>query len=219
MAAETLTFSAVFPPALLSLVSVAALVLSDYHNRRPGRYLFKPLAAAAFIWLALQLDALSRSYGTWMLVGLCLCMLGDLFLMPDNERWFLAGLVAFLCGHLVYAAAFVQLSFYPWGVAISALPALVLLVQVLRWLLPHVDSNMKIPVALYTVVITCMLLFAGGTAGSTAAYLIILGAWAFALSDIAVARRQFVASDPVNQLWGTPLYFLAQMILAASIAA
>ena len=33
----------------LSLVCVAGLMLSDYRDYRPGRYLFKPLAALAFV--------------------------------------------------------------------------------------------------------------------------------------------------------------------------
>ena len=38
------------------------------------------------------------------------------------------------------------------------------------------------------------------------------------LSDLAVARQQFVQPSRWNGLWGTPLYFLSQMVLAASIA-
>ena len=38
-------------------------------------------------------------------------------------------------------------------------------------------------------------------------------------SDLAVARRQFVKPEsPWNQVWGTPLYFLSQMVLAGSLA-
>ena len=50
-----------------------------------------------------------------------------------------------------------------------------------------------------------------------AAPLVLTGAWGFALSDIAVARQQFVKPARSNGLWGTPLYFLSQMLIAASI--
>jgi hypothetical protein len=43
------------------------------------------------------------------------------------------------------------------------------------------------------------------------------GAWGFAVSDLAVARQQFVQTSQLNGLWGTPLYFLSQMLLAASL--
>ena len=71
---------------------------------------------------------------------------------------------------------------------------------------------------LYIVVITSMLLCAGLTLGHSAAVLMIGGAWGFAISDLAVARQQFVKPSKTNGLWGTPLYFLSQMILAATVS-
>lgn len=205
-------------PLVLSAASVSGLVLSDQLQFRPGRYLCKPLAALAFIWLAVALGAADSSYGRWLLAGLLLCMLGDLLLMPQDERCFLAGLVAFLCGHLLYGVAFLQLGVSPVGLALSALPCLLLLVLTYRWILPRVDPPMKLPVACYMWVITGMLLCASLTLQQPAALLIIAGAWGFALSDLAVARQQFIKDSPLNGLWGTPLYFFSQMLLAASVA-
>lgn len=218
MPIEQLQSGIAWPPALLSAISVAALVLCDQFGYRPGRYLFKPLAALAFVWLALALGAPDSAYGSWLVAGLLCCLAGDLLLMPDAEGPFLAGLVAFLCGHLLYAVAFMQLPPNPAGLAISAVPALILLVFAARWLLPRVPAHMKTPVTLYTLVITAMLLCAGLSAGQAAAVYIIGGAWGFAVSDLAVARQQFVQPGRCNGLWGTPLYFLAQMLLAYSVA-
>lgn len=219
MITDSLPLATVLPPALLSLVAVVALVVSDYRNFRPGRYLFKPLAAIAFVWLALSLDATGTLYGKWLLGALLLCLLGDLLLMPDSELGFLAGLGAFLCGHLLFAVAFLQLPLNPLGLAVSAAPVLFLLLLVRGWLMPHVNRQMKIPVLLYMIVISAMLLCAGLTAGQHAAPWIIVGAWGFACSDLAVARRQFVRPDSRwNGVWGTPLYFLSQMLLACTVA-
>jgi uncharacterized membrane protein YhhN len=216
---ESLSLAIVLPPALLSGIAVFALVLCDYRGIRAGRYLFKPLAAAAFVWLALSLDATSTAYGNWLLAALMFCLVGDLFLMPENERCFLTGLTAFLCGHLLFAVAFLQLPTNPLGLVITSVPALVLLLFVWRWLTPHVNREMKLPVTLYILVITAMLMCAGLTVGQPAAPWIICGAWGFAFSDLAVARRQFVQpSSRINGLWGTPLYFLSQMVLACSVA-
>lgn len=205
-------------PLILSLASVSGLVLADQLQFRPGRYLCKPLAALAFVWLALALGAAESGYGRWLLAGLLLCMLGDLLLMPQDKRSFLAGLVAFLCGHLLYGIAFLQLGDSAAGPAISALPCLLLLVLTYRWILPRVDPPMKRPVACYMWVITGMLLCASMTVQHPASFPIIAGAWGFALSDLAVARQQFIKASPLNGLWGTPLYFFSQMFLAASIA-
>ena len=216
---DSLPLAVLLPPAALSCIAVVALVFCDFRDFRPGRYLFKPLAAVAFVWLALSLDATSTLYGQWMLAALVLCLLGDLFLMPDSERSFLAGLAAFLCGHLLFAVAFFQLPGNLLGLAISALPVLVLLGTVWRWLIPHVGADMKIPVILYILVISTMLLCAGLTVGQPAAWLIIIGAWGFACSDLAVARRQFIAPQSrLTSVWGTPLYFISQMVLASTVA-
>jgi uncharacterized membrane protein YhhN len=220
---ESLSSTTFLPPTVLSFFSVCALVWCDWRGLRPGRYLCKPLAAAAFVWLALSLDATHSAYGRWLLAALLFCMAGDLLLMPDTERGFLAGLGAFLCGHVLFAIAFLQLPANLVGLAISSVPVAVMLVTVWRWLLPHVNREMKVPVMLYIVVISGMLLCAGFTAGAAAgqptAWLIIGGAWGFACSDLAVARRQFIKpSSRLNSAWGTPLYFFSQMTLASSLA-
>jgi uncharacterized membrane protein YhhN len=211
-------------PLVLAALSVAGLVIADFHSYHGsgrvsfGRLLCKPLASCAFIWLALLAGAMDSVYGQWLLAALLLCMLGDLCLMFENDLAFLAGLVSFLCGHLLYAVAFLQLPGNPRGLVYAAVPAAALFLLSLRWLRPHLPANMRVPVFIYTGVITAMLLCASLSWGLPAAALIITGASGFALSDLAVARRQFVHPGPLNGLWGTPLYFGSQLLLAASIA-
>lgn len=207
----------VAPALLLCIFSVSCLVASDWHQFRAGRLIFKPLAALCFIWLALLLGGLQTSYGHWLIMGLLFCALGDVLLMFESEGAFLGGLIAFLCGHLLYAGAFIQLPTDTTGLAIATVPALVLVGLTLHWLKPHLRWPMTAAVPIYIMVIATMLVFAAGTWGQAGALVIIAGAWGFAFSDIAVARRQFVSADRINGLWGTPLYFGSQMLLAASL--
>ena len=74
---------------------------------------------------------------------------------------------------------------------------------------------MRLPVVAYVIVITAMVAAAVGTALRTEAWLLLVGAAAFYLSDLSVARDRFVASGFGNRLWGLPLYFFAQMLLAS----
>jgi hypothetical protein len=46
---------------------------------------------------------------------------------------------------------------------------------------------------------------------------ITVGAVMFYLSDLAVARDRFVAPGFTNRVWGLPLYYGAQLILALTV--
>jgi len=89
---------------------------------------------------------------------------------------------------------------------------------VLRWLLPHAPKEFKSPVLAYVVVILCMCVAAAGHAFAAQRWDVLAGALLFAASDISVARDRFVAAGYVNRLWGWPTYFVAQLVLAWTVA-
>ncbi len=47
--------------------------------------------------------------------------------------------------------------------------------------------------------------------------MVAIGAVLFAASDLSVARQAFVAPALVNQAWGLPAYYVAQLLLAWSV--
>ena len=218
MLPDTFPWTVATPALLLAAAAVTGLVVADIRGWRPGRYTCKPLAACAFIWMALALGATGSTYGSWLLAGLLFCMLGDVLLMFDSQQAFLGGLLAFLSGHLLYGVAFLHLPTSGSGLALSLLPVILLAVLTLHWLRPHLEGPMRHAVPAYILVICGMLLCAGTTAGSAMALPLIAGAWGFAFSDLAVARRQFIRADWINCLWGTPLYFGSQLLLASTVA-
>jgi uncharacterized membrane protein YhhN len=101
---------------------------------------------------------------------------------------------------------------------IATVPMLVLAMLVARWLKPHLDARMRMPVHLYIGAITSMLIIAAGTFRAHGGWMLLCGATLFFISDLGVARNRFVAPGLVNRAWGLPLYFTAQMLLAASVA-
>jgi uncharacterized membrane protein YhhN len=204
--------------ALLGTAAFAVAATLACERRFPrAEWFFKPLASACFIALALQSGALDNDFGRWLLAGLVLCMAGDVFLIAHHDRTFLAGLASFLLGHLLYVVAFLQLPLSLPALLVSLVPASLLAVLSLRWLRPHLPSHMKVPVLAYIAVISSMLLMAGGTWGSGPGLWVLTGAWGFAVSDLAVARNQFVSPGFSNRLWGLPLYFASQLVLAFSV--
>ncbi len=69
-------------------------------------------------------------------------------------------------------------------------------------------------VAARAAVITFMVAFAAGTIAASGEASLLIGAAAFHLSDLAVARDRFVTPGLVNRALGLPLYYYAQLCLA-----
>jgi hypothetical protein len=63
-----------------------------------------------------------------------------------------------------------------------------------------------------------MLSLAVGARGAGGHWIILIGAFLFYLSDISIARDRFIEPSFTNRLWGLPLYYGAQILLAISIA-
>lgn len=202
-------------PTAATLVGLTALLIAKRVRSQPGIWIAKPIAALGFVTLALTVGALDTPYGVTILIGLVLSMAGDILLIPENNPTaFKAGLGSFLLGHVAYAVAFVSLGVDWLSVAEASAVALAIAWPVLRWLMPHVGSSMRVPVLAYIVVISCMLVASVGCAVEFSRPDIFLGALLFYLSDFAVARDKFVSPGFWNGAWGLPFYFVAQLILA-----
>lgn len=194
------------------LIGTAAAVLSAAD--RPGYAWAKLLASSGYIAFALHRGALASPYGTLVLAGLLLSWLGDLFLTGRSSSYFIAGLAAFLLAHVAYASAFVVRGIAPGLAALAAGVFLVAGVAILRWLAAHqLPDAMRAPVVGYLMAIGVMVALAVGTGSGV----LIVGALAFAVSDVLVARQRFVIESPANRLVGLPLYFAAQLLIASSI--
>jgi uncharacterized membrane protein YhhN len=199
---------------------VAALLAAEHRNSQRGIWVAKPWSSVSFIVAALASGALDSTYGKWILLGLLLCLAGDLLLIPaQRPTAFRAGVFAFLLGHVAFATAFLTQPRDDAWLAGAAGALALLLALVWRWLAPSLPAEMKRPVLAYFIVIgtmsalACAVTAAGGPAG------VALGALAFTASDVSVARDRFVRHDFRNRAWGLPLYYLAQVLLALTPAA
>lgn len=202
-------------PVVTTLVGLSALLLAKRFESRVGVWISKPVAAAGFVALALAAGALGSRYGSWIFAGLALSFLGDVLLIPlRNPTAFKAGIGSFLLGHVAYTVAFATLDFDLKAAAMTAVVVGAAALGALRWLGPHVGSDMRIPVLAYIAVISCMLVAAAGCASANSRPDILLGALLFYLSDLSVARDRFVHASFWNGAWGLPFYFVAQLILA-----
>lgn len=207
----------IIPYALVMAVLLGALIACEWRRFRLGLWLFKVPAALTFVAAALGLGALASPYGQVMLVGFIFCVGGDILLIPRSKKAFLGGLVSFLLGHVGYAAAFLVRG-VDWAcVGGTAAGMAVVALLVGRWLLPKVEAPMKVPVLAYMTVISAMVALSAGTVAKVGDPLVFVGAFTFYLSDLCVARERFVGPSVVNRAIGLPLYFGAQLVLAATV--
>lgn len=187
-----------------------------------GLLLTKPFLSALFVATALTGPQADPGYFRWILAGLLLCLAGDVFLIFFfSTKLFLAGLVSFLAGHILYTAAFFTLA--GPGTANWIAIALFLAVSggVFFWLKPHL-GKMLVPVLAYVVIITVMVIGAASLAGTETVRLggralAFAGALLFYVSDIFVARQRFLTQNFFNRAVGLPLYFAGQFMIAFSI--
>jgi uncharacterized membrane protein YhhN len=202
-------------------VLLTGLLVSEKRDSTGGKLATKVPLSALFVVAAAIQPHPEPMYFRLMVAGLLLCLVGDICLVFDRRTVFLAGLVAFLLGHICYTAAFLKLSGLRPAVYGALAAAAVAGAAVFYWLKPHLGS-MKGPVAAYIVVISLMVCAAAATAadadlGPAARRMIPVGALAFYLSDICVARQRFVRKGFENRLVGLPLYYTGQFLLAFSV--
>jgi uncharacterized membrane protein YhhN len=212
-------FQILLPFALTTAVAVVVLLVAEARGQRAVAGVAKAVASSAFVAAALVAGATATTYGRVLLVAFAFSWLGDLLLLSSESKAFLAGLGAFLLAHVAFAVAFVVWG-VNWRAVAGAAPVLaVVAVLIGSWLLPHVSAGMRIPVIAYMTALCTMVTLAAGAAWSSdEARFLLPAAVAFFISDISVARGQFVSPGLSNQVWGLPLYYAAQLAFAASAA-
>jgi uncharacterized membrane protein YhhN len=209
-------------------VACAVLVIAEWRGKPTLRIAAKLAASAVFVAVgACAFESVHPDrvpFAGAILVGLVLGAVGDACLLGAGKRWFLAGLVAFLLGHLAYVAGIARiepvgrwrgdagwLALVPIGVGLAALARL--------W--PRLGALWPAVIA-YVATISAMVVAAIAAARGAALpdpqrYRLVAGASLFFVSDLAVARDRFVGRSFANKLWGLPAYYAGQLLIAWSM--
>ena len=178
-----------------------------------ARSLVKTLAVGLLALAAPHLGAAAT-----IALGLGLGAAGDFFLSRRGEASFLAGMAAFVAGHIAYAVAFRHAGAgLPGAIPLVALFALAASTEV--WLAPH-TGRLLWPVRGYVLVILAM---AAAALGLPPGYgTVKLGAALFVLSDLVLAIDLFrfgpERPDPwrARLLWAA--YWLGQLLILLGMA-
>lgn len=199
---------------------VVALLIAERKSSKLGAWIAKPLASLGFVAVACASGAMDSDYGRTVLVALIACALGDVMLIPQGAgALFLGGMASFALGHAGYAIAFWQRGIDRTAALIGLVAMAGVAVATLRWLGPRLPAEMRVPIRVYIAIISAMVALAVGASVAAGSPWPAVGAIAFAISDLSVARERFVQPAFVNLLWGLPLYYAAQLLLAATVAA
>jgi len=213
-------------PALLAFIAAAAFAAGDWVAvaRRDGprawarlEYVCKPATLAALVVAAATLDpaAGADARRSWFVAALVFSLVGDVLLMLPREQ-FVAGLAAFLVGHLCYIAGFWTDGPSLLAFVVAAAVVAVAIGGVGRRILPaarRAEPALVGPVAGYMVVIGVMVATALAVGNPVAG----IGAVLFAASDSMIAWDRFVGASPGAGLWIIVTYHLGQAALVCSL--
>ena len=209
---------------IVPAIALLAMVLRfEKTENRFGLIPTKGLLSCLFVAAAIVQAPLPSTFSRFVIAGLIFCLAGDVFLALPQKRMFLLGLISFLVGHILYCVAFYLVTGTNTATWIGSGVVLLTSIGVYRWLRPHL-GHMHGPVVAYIIVITVMVSGASSVLGDPrlaeeGRIMLFAGASAFYLSDVFVARDRFVTTGFGNRLFGLPLYYAGQFLIAFSLRA
>jgi uncharacterized membrane protein YhhN len=213
--------------AVAALAALATIAAAPWALGLPALpFATKPLATLALIAFAWPRGRNEPARRHWLLAGLWCSLAGDVALLWPQG--FVAGLVAFLLGHLAYLVALTRDTAFArpaWPFGLYALVA----TGVLAFLWPGLPMGLRAAVIAYVLALGTMAgqalarwrTLEGAGAGTPAAALArraALGAALFMSSDALLAIDRFATPLPMASLWILSTYWLAQAALAGSLA-
>ena len=212
---------------ILAVIFAGLEALALYKGIRKLEFVAKPaVMVCLFIWLTTTAGL--QGALLWFGIGILFSLAGDIALM-FIDRFFIVGLVAFLLGHVAYLIGFniplpQTVTFWNIGFAIMiGLGSVRVLRRIMESLHAKGQSRLVIPVIVYGVVITLMLLAAMLTLfrldwGATAALLVSFGAALFYFSDIILAWNRFVNPIKNGRMLNIGMYHIAQIMIILGVA-
>jgi uncharacterized membrane protein YhhN len=205
---------------LLFLVVLAANLIDRQFNKGQLEYFIKPLLLPALAaYFILQTNSIASGLKKWILFALFFSWAGDVLLIfePKDKIFFLFGLSSFLIAHIFYIVFFhnvrvrEKVKGNPW-----LLVAVVIYYAALITLLSPYLEDMKIPVLVYGVVISFMLMLAMHMLfikNKKTGLWMMFGALLFVISDSLLAINKFYSSFEAAGILIMLTYGLAQLFI------
>jgi uncharacterized membrane protein YhhN len=190
-------------------------IWGKYQKKETLHFILKPITTILIIGALMACHGKANIYMWFILGGLACGLFGDVFMMfPD--RLFLAGMISFLIGHILYIGAFmtdIHFAITWWPLLIIPL-GLIIYIPLHRFL-----GRMRLPVIIYMIVIMAMAVVAierWTTLNTVASLAAATGAIIFIISDSVLAYDFFRKPFRNAQAIMLSSYWLAQWLIAMS---
>jgi len=179
---------------LVLLGNVAAVYLDNASMRMITKPLLMPTLGIYFLTATITF---THGLKPWIVAALFFAWVGDVLLLFEDrgQIFFLLGLSAFLLAHIFYIVFFhnIRRREYIYGNALFLLLVIIYYAMIMDILSPHL-GEMKLPVRIYGVVISFMLMLAMHTLlgkNKRAGWWMTIGAVLFVVSDSLLAFNKF----------------------------
>lgn len=177
-----------------------------------GQLLLKLLPMCLVITYAF-LNGTTSPIRKWILAGLLFCMVGDALILYS----FVAGLAAFLIGHVLYTTGFLKVGKLSKRKTLLVIPialyAIIIGREIVQSLLDGGNQSLAVPVIGYIAIIS----FMAWTAMMTGNKWAIIGSLLFVMSDSILAWNKFVYEIPLSHMLIMGTYYAAQFFIAHSL--
>lgn len=214
---------------LIGFLLQALFIKTEHDEKYLLADILKGSASLMFVLIGLNAyKAAGTSFNKQFLIGLVFGMIGDILLnlryvFPKHgQKIFLAGIVAFLIGHIMYLLALIPQAQHVWiwyCVIIGALAAGALLAYIFKTM--EVKKAFKIFGIFYLGAVFIMTAIALGIAiftPSKRALIYAVGAVLFTASDVVLIFNTFSGVSRFSmRITNLTLYYLGQILIACSL--
>lgn len=210
------------------IILQAAFIKTEHEEKYVPAVILKGSASLMFVILGLLSVPVSAApFAVKIRVGLALGMVGDILLNlrfvfeKNGQKIFLAGIAAFLAGHILYLVALIPDASHVWlCVLIGAVLAAGLLTYIFKTM--TVKTSFKAFGIVYLGAVIIMTVIAIGialSAKTARSILYAVGAVLFTASDIVLIFNTFSGGETKFGLRITnlSLYYIGQVLIACSL--
>jgi len=207
-------------PIYITLI-VLYMIARNRNDLKKTAFIQPMLTALALITAGLSMFSplVHTGYTTWIMIGLGLCLLADLFNIDmTNDRILFAAIAVFVVAYLEYALTFIRFSGFQRQDLVVGAVFLLLYLFLMRLYWKGL-GNFRIPVLVYGLVMPFMVTRAistlFGTGFSTlSAWLVTVGCSMLFLGDIEYGLHRFY--KPRKFFLGPICYAEGQLLIALS---